>query len=154
MKARTYFESMGRRAQALGRSRNTPIGWTVPQRMWFVRGWRVNQSREIQQALKAGLKYVICPGWVQSVFDGKSHYVGAGELAALYGVRLSDCHIMPWGNGLRRSDRITARDLNEKIVRGELIALSPRISGRYQLPDTDKPAPTAWTAQQTESAKL
>lgn len=153
MKARIYFESLGRRAQALGRSRNSTISWTIPQRMWFSRGWRVNQSREIQQALKDGPKYVICPGHVRSNFDGQSHFVGAGELAQLYGVRLSDCHIMPVWNDHRHSAQIKERDLMARINRGELIALAPRRDGRYQLPDTDKPAEKVGTAQQTESAK-
>lgn len=153
MKARIYFESLGRQAQALGRSRNSPISWTVPQRMWFGRGWRVNHSLEIQQALKAGPKYVICPGHIRSNFDGQSHFVGAGELAQLYGVRLSDCHIMPVWYDRRPCAKIKERDLMARINRGELIALDPRRDGRYQLLDTDKPAEKVGTAQQTESTK-
>ena len=36
-------------------------------------------------------KYVLCPGYVRSQFDGQEHYVSERELADLYGVKLHDC---------------------------------------------------------------
>ena len=36
-------------------------------------------------------KYVLCPGYVRSQFDGQEHYVSERELADLYGVKLQDC---------------------------------------------------------------
>lgn len=32
-------------------------------------------------------RYLLCPGWVTSQTDGQSHYIGAHQLARLYGVR-------------------------------------------------------------------
>lgn len=134
MKARTYFEALGRQAQALGRSRNSPTSWTAPQRLWFGRGWRSNQSRQIQQALKAGPKYVIVPGYVRSTTDGQLHYVGVAHLAELYGVRPSDFCTLPELDHHRHSSIIAYTNMTARIERGELIELYPRRDGDYRLP--------------------
>ena len=36
-------------------------------------------------------KYVLCPGYVRSQFDGDEHYINERQLADLYGVKLEDC---------------------------------------------------------------
>ena len=33
-------------------------------------------------------KYVLCPGYVRSQFDGDEHYINERQLADLYGVKL------------------------------------------------------------------
>ncbi len=39
------------------------------------------------------IKYILCPGYVQSKFDGERHYIGWTKLAELYGVAMSECVI-------------------------------------------------------------
>ena len=79
-------------------------------------------------------RYLLCPGPVRSRQDGQWHNVGPGQLAALYGVRLSDCRILPVWNDYRPSSEITRRDLMAQVERGELIELGPRSGGDYSLP--------------------
>ena len=35
--------------------------------------------------------YVLCPGWVRSRTDGDAHFIGARQLAHLYGVSMAEC---------------------------------------------------------------
>lgn len=81
-------------------------------------------------------RYLLCPGWVTSQTDGQSHYVGAHELARLYGVRKTDCIVAPSGDGPVNS-RIRAA-LMGRVNDGELVALYPRYGGGYQLPDSQQ----------------
>ena len=60
-------------------------------------------------------KYVLCPGYVVSQFDGQEHYVSDRELADLYGVKLQDCML--------ETDRIRTDD--------SVIYLRPRSNGDY-----------------------
>ena len=60
-------------------------------------------------------KYVLCPGYVRSQFDGQEHYIGANDLASLYGVKLEDC--MYKGQETRTDDTV--------------IYLRPRTKGDY-----------------------
>lgn len=70
-------------------------------------------------------EYALYPGPVISKMDGDEHYIGAAQLAQLYGVRLSQCIVIhpedfkkPWQRGL--------------IARAaQLPALRPRYSGDY-----------------------
>ena len=39
--------------------------------------------------------YVLCHGWVRSRTDGDAHFIGASQLAHLYGVPFRDCYVMP-----------------------------------------------------------
>jgi hypothetical protein len=85
----------------------------------------------------ATLRYALHPGWITSRTDGDRHFITAGQLAALYGVPVRKCLIIPdestsqWGS--RKQDR-------DRLVRyaGELklIALAPRHDGDYSLPTT------------------
>ena len=76
-------------------------------------------------------RYLIVPGYVTSEHDGQRHYVGAGDLVALYKVALADCIIAPEP----RIDTIRERDLlTNRVETGELIALRPRGDGNYRLP--------------------
>ena len=36
-------------------------------------------------------KYLLCPGEIRSKNDGDFHYISAGRLIALYGVKASEC---------------------------------------------------------------
>ena len=60
-------------------------------------------------------KYVLCPGYVVSQFDGQEHYVSDRELADLYGVKLQDCML--------ETDRTRTDD--------SVIYLRPRSNGDY-----------------------
>ena len=60
-------------------------------------------------------RYVLCPGYVVSQFDGQEHYISERELADLYGVRLEDCMLE------------TARTRTDSSV----IYLRPRSNGDY-----------------------
>ena len=77
-------------------------------------------------------RYLLCPGWVTSRTDGDRHYVGASQLAMLYGVSMAECMVLPdpssFENAMRRSL------LLDRMVHGELIPLSPRKDGDYKLP--------------------
>lgn len=77
-------------------------------------------------------RYLLCPGPVISRVDRDWHYIGARQLAALYGVRMDECLILPeyfvnpveWGR------------LQAGVERGELIELRPNGKGNYRLPAT------------------
>lgn len=81
-------------------------------------------------------RYLLCPGPVRSRTDGQWHHVGAGRLAELYGVRLSDCLVLPEFDGLNPGGERSRRhdDLRARAQRGELIKLGPRSNGDYSLP--------------------
>jgi len=66
-------------------------------------------------------RYILHPGFVRSRTDGGIHYIGAVELAQLYGLALRDCVVkIDWRNGEGRF--------------GE-VHLYPRIDGNYVLPN-------------------
>ena len=73
------------------------------------------------------VRYLLCPGWVRSRVDGDRHYVTASQLAALYGVPLSACLVLP-EIGPERAV-VLFRATGQK-----LIELKPRSDGRYSLP--------------------
>lgn len=78
-------------------------------------------------------RYLLFPGYVTSRTDRQRHHVSAPQLAALYGVRWDDCLIFPMGRSL--DDQQRRNDLHERVARGELTALHPRMSGNYALPE-------------------
>jgi hypothetical protein len=65
-------------------------------------------------------KYLLMPGYIRSAHDRDWHYIGAGRLAELYGVPMSECVVHKRGLSLR-------------LYPG-LIHLSPSLIGRYELP--------------------
>ena len=68
------------------------------------------------------VKYLLCPGWIQSQTDGDWHYVKANQLITLYKVNPSECIVMPKNiAGYSPSD--------------ELIILSPKYNGQYIVPE-------------------
>lgn len=77
-------------------------------------------------------RYLLCPGPVRSAVDGQQHHVGAAELAALYGVPMSECFVLP--DPLNHAGRVDRQVLLSRAVRGELFLLRPRADGRYGLP--------------------
>lgn len=72
-------------------------------------------------------KYLLCPGPVVSQNDGQTHHVSASQLAALYGVHMEECRVLPY----------TAQQRGWKPTPG-LIQLHPRYDGDYRLPGVDK----------------
>lgn len=79
--------------------------------------------------VRPGVRYVLCPGMVTSQRDGQSHYIGAMQLARLYGVSLRECEIYepaPWW----------PRSFYEMAVERQkgLPRLTPRYDGDYSLP--------------------
>jgi hypothetical protein len=52
-------------------------------------------------------KYVICPGFVQSIIDEDEHFVSAGELMELYGVPPSECIVHDFRNPRHRVQRLS-----------------------------------------------
>jgi hypothetical protein len=62
------------------------------------------------------IRYVLCPGYIRSKTDGDLHYISAGRLAQLYGVRISECII----------------NTQTKLPDG-LIYLQPRYHGDYRV---------------------
>ena len=80
-------------------------------------------------------RYLLCPGEVRSRADGDWHHVGASQLAALYGVPMAKCVVLPpaehgaLGGGRARFEMLARAD------RGEFISLRPRADGDYRLPE-------------------
>lgn len=74
------------------------------------------------------LKYILHPGEVVSRADGARHYVGALELARLYGVKVSEC--------VSAQDRYIYR-----LSTDGLIHLYPRRDGDYTLPKEEPCTP-------------
>lgn len=62
-------------------------------------------------------RYVLCPGYIRSQFDGDEHYIGVTQLAHLYGVDYRKCTIV--------DDRFIPKE-------GD-IYLRPRYRGDYNL---------------------
>lgn len=77
-------------------------------------------------------RYLLFPGLVTSKADRQHHHIGANDLAHLYGVPMADCLIFPMGDSADDAQR--RNDLHERVARGELTALHPRMSGDYALP--------------------
>lgn len=78
-------------------------------------------------ALSDGLgpaRYLLCPGHVMSKTDKQYHYVGARDLARLYGVRMDQCEVRP--------ERMIAR-FGWRPTEG-VMELHPRYDGDYSLP--------------------
>jgi hypothetical protein len=76
------------------------------------------------------IKYVLCPGKVISINDGDRHYIGAMQLAKLYGVPVEECAIYepaPWWTA----------SLYQSAYREHegLIRLRPRSDGDYRIPE-------------------
>lgn len=74
-------------------------------------------------------RYLLCPGEVRSRTDGTWHHVGAAQLAALYGVSMAGCLVLPFADRRRRDELLDRADS------GEFIALKPRYDGDYRLPE-------------------
>ena len=67
-------------------------------------------------------RYILYPGPVRSQTDGQVHYVGAADLAQLYGVRLSECVVMASG----------CLEIPQGVVLSGARHLRPRADGQYQ----------------------
>lgn len=67
-----------------------------------------------------GVMYALCPGAVRSATDGDWHYVGARQLAVLYGVDMRQCAVVQ-GRGTLLG------------YTGYLIPLYPRADGDYNI---------------------
>lgn len=81
------------------------------------------------------VRYLLCPGLVTSRTDGDRHYIRAGQLAALYGVSMADCLVLPDQTPENHRQRMALLD---RAGSGELIALWPRSDGNYTLPLTNQ----------------
>lgn len=68
-------------------------------------------------------KYALHPGFVNSKTDGERHFITATMLAKLYGVKITECLVC-------RADHPSYGNNNK-----ELISLSPREDGNYDLPE-------------------
>lgn len=75
-------------------------------------------------------RYLLCPGEVRSGFDGDWHHVGSAQLAALYGVPMAECVVLP---SPTPGDRTRAALLSRADT-GDLVSLRPRADGDYRLP--------------------
>lgn len=80
----------------------------------------------------SALKFALYPGWITSKTDGDRHFISARQLAMCYGVKMSECFIVPSGTdapefGLSREGR-------EKFIddRG-LVRLYPLYCGGYEM---------------------
>jgi hypothetical protein len=73
-------------------------------------------------ATRSRARYVLCPGWITSQNDGDRHYIGAAQLARLYGVNLRDCLVKPAQEKLHPTDCVGR------------VFLHPRFDGDYRLP--------------------
>lgn len=71
-------------------------------------------------------RYALHPGGVFSRTDGQLHHIGAGRLAALYGVDARDCIVI-------RDEEHGAR-AQRGIIMGDYIHLYPRYDGNYVPP--------------------
>jgi hypothetical protein len=69
-------------------------------------------------------KYALLPGPIRSITDGQRHFIGARQLAQLYGVKMSECI------GVDR--RHSTWGLDRSV---EYVLLGPRSDGNYQLPE-------------------
>lgn len=81
------------------------------------------------------LRYLLCPGPVQSRTDGDLHHITARQLAFLYGVPMAECVTLPEpapSGGACYPSNSLRRDLLASVKRGELIALCPRYDGDYR----------------------
>lgn len=72
------------------------------------------------------IKYLLCPGMVDSAKDRDSHYISAKQLMVLYRVRPDECVVDD-----DRRDRLSGAD-REWLA--ELIVLAPRFDGDYSMP--------------------
>lgn len=85
----------------------------------------LDECRGLVDAVELGqVRYLLCPGHVVSKADRQYHYVGARDLARLYGVRMDQCEVRP--------ERMMAR-FGWRPQAG-LIELHPRYDGDYSLP--------------------
>lgn len=78
-------------------------------------------------------KYALFPGPVTSKNDGDRHFVDAPTLAFCYGVRLSECLVVPAHISERHPREREL--LLERIERQGLVQLRPRYDGNYTLPE-------------------
>ena len=69
------------------------------------------------------VKYLVCPGTVISKSDGDEHFISAGQLMRLYGVKPTECVVMPTGSARRGWTEPAG-----------LIHLRPSYHGNYELP--------------------
>lgn len=77
-------------------------------------------------------RYLLCPGLVTSRTDGGRHYVGARQLAVLYGAPMAACVVLPYSSPMNHGSR---KALLDRVRAGELVALVPRADGDYRLPE-------------------
>ena len=75
--------------------------------------------------------YVLFPGNVRSANDGQKHFIGAPQLAQLYGVNYRECMV------------VYEEHLHEYRAKPHHIHLHPRYDGQYLRRDS---APTSTTA--------
>lgn len=74
----------------------------------------------------AKIRVFLHPGPVLSKEDRDRHFISAGRLAELYGLRLQDCIVVDWD----RPNKILGHRKQESDVH-----LYPRRDGIYRLPD-------------------
>lgn len=89
---------------------------------------KVGLMAEWERLVTPTVKYLLCPGTIESKRDGQWHFINARQLANLYGVRLDECVIShPQG------PLVGIRPENVEFI-ANLIPLHPRYSGDYTLP--------------------
>lgn len=92
-------------------------------------------------------KYLIVPGMVMSRVDGGRHFVTASQLMALYSVSPLDCLVCPPST---QANFLARRTLIDRVIAGELIALTPQFSGVYEIPKGNANEPDAWDGKHTK----
>lgn len=86
-------------------------------------------------------KYLIAPGMVTSKVDGDRHHVGASQLMMLYNVSPLDCIVLPPS---APTNFLVRRELIDRVIAGELVALTPQFSGVYEIPKGNANEPNTW----------
>lgn len=72
-------------------------------------------------------RYLLCPGWITSQYDGQRRYITAMELTLLYNVPMKECIIADYSQP----------ELDRNFYRG-LIPLYPRYHGDYRAPQQER----------------
>lgn len=77
------------------------------------------------------IKYALFPGHVTSKTDGDVHFVGAQDLARLYGVNMRECVVLPFPK--TAAEEVRWQEMYKFVVQFELIKLRPQYDGDYRL---------------------
>lgn len=73
------------------------------------------------------IKYILCPGNVTSLLDGRVHHINAKQLAKLYRVPMSECVTLPRDH-----------DLKGWQAPAGAVYLLPCHDGNYTIPSTNQ----------------